>query len=190
MTMNIFHAFNFARAIGVPFNVSVTLHLHETTDQAAATIFERIRHKYRDWLSYIARSQGRPFVPMYVYSFEAPGNPHVNWVLTIPPELLAAFRAKLPTWIGKVQGAVDPFDLRVADINPAAYKQMANYIVKGCDPAFARHFFLEVLYAQHGPQGAFWGKRAGVSPSFNKSARIAAGYSARQRQIIASTLAA
>jgi hypothetical protein len=26
----------------------------------------------------------------------------------------------------------------MTDLNPAAYKQMANYIVKGCDPASLR----------------------------------------------------
>jgi hypothetical protein len=190
MTQNIFRAFDFARACGVPFNLYVTLHIHETDAQAAATVFERIRHKYRDWLSYRARALGQTLAPMYAYSFEAPGNPHVNWVLSIPPELLDAFRSKLPRWIGKVQGPLDRFDLRVAAINPAAYKQMANYLVKGCDPAFLQHFHLNDFFALHGPQGTFWGKRAGVSPSFNKSARAAAGYDARRRRLPPQNLAA
>lgn len=184
MTQNIFRSFDYAKASNVAFNKFIVLHLHETDAQSACTIFQKIRHKYRDWLSYHCRATGRRIAPMYTYSFEAPGKPHINWVLNVPPELLEEFLDKLPKWIVRVQGPLGPYDLRVKDINPHAYKQMANYIVKGCDPAFVDHFYLGELYAKHGPQGAFWGRRAGVSPALNRGARDLAGYDPRRRRII------
>ena len=186
MTQNIFRAFDFAKVRDVPLNKYVVLHLHETSALSAATIFERIRHKYRDWLAYRARKLGYVLPPMYVFSFEAPGSPHVNWVLRVPPRLEREFMAKLPKWIAKVQGQLAPFDLDVSDVKPTAgdaYKALANYVAKGCDPAYLAHFHLTGLHAQHGPQGMFWGKRAGVSPALNKSARDTAGYDAKRRRL-------
>jgi hypothetical protein len=186
MTQNIFRAFDFARARDEPLNKYVVLHLHETSTLSAATIFERIRHKYRDWLVYRAATLGRRTPPSYVFSFEAPGSPHVNWVLRVPPSLEREFMAKLPKWVAKVQGPLGPFDLDVSDVKSGAgdaYKALANYVAKGCDPAYLDHFHLVGLYDRCGPQGVFWGKRAGVSPALNKSARDSAGYDPKRRQL-------
>jgi len=96
------------------------------------------------------------------------------------------FMSKLPKWIAKVQGPLSPFDLDVSSVKASAgdaYKALANYVAKGCDPAYLTHFHLTALHAAHGPQGTFWGKRAGVSPSLNKGARDASGYNARRRRV-------
>ncbi|WP_240535573.1 hypothetical protein [Bradyrhizobium sp. STM 3809] len=187
MVQNIMRAFDYARARGIPFNVYAVINLIETDAHAAATIFEAIRHKYRDWLNYRARKLGVKLPPMYAFTFEAPGNPHVNWVLRVPPSLRAEFLQKLPKWIGKTQQS-RPHDLNVQLIEPGGpYKSLANYICKGCDPAFIEHFHLTALHDQHGDQGEFWGKRAGVSPSLNRSARDAAGYDAKRRRFAGST---
>ena len=186
MVQNVFRAFDYAKTVGVPLNVTIVLHLHETDAQAASTIFKRIRHKYRDWLIYACKAAGNVRLPpMYVYSFEAPNNPHVNWALYVPPALLAEFLQKLPGWATKVQGSLGPFDINVERIDMTGYKSLANYMVKGCDPAFIDHFHLRSLYNTHGPQGEFYGQRAGVSPSFNKTARKTAGYDAKRRRILA-----
>ncbi|WP_229185312.1 hypothetical protein [Bradyrhizobium oropedii] len=133
-------SFDYAKVMGVPFNIYVVAHLHESTAKSAATIFQLLRDKYRDWLSYRTKKLGLKLPPMYVFAFEAPGNVHVNWVLYVPPELLPDFRKKLPRWLAKAQGTLGNFDLEVTDIDPAgAYKGMANYLVKGCDPAFIEH---------------------------------------------------
>jgi hypothetical protein len=184
MTQNIYRAFDFAKVMGTPLNQSVILQLRETHAQAATTIFDRIRHKYRDWLSHHSRKALKRYSPAYVYTFEAKGNPHVNWALYVPPELLPEFATKLPKWIAKVQGELGDFDLHRSPIDPSkAYKSLADYILKGCDPAFIEHFHLQLCFALNGPQGTFWGKRAGVSPSLNKTARDAAGYDARRRRL-------
>jgi hypothetical protein len=184
MVQNVLRAFDYARAIGVPFNISVVLHLHETDARSASAIFELIRDKYRDWLAHKSKRLGVKMPPMYVFSFEAPGNPHVNWVLRIPPQLLPEFRKKLPRWVAKAQGPLGPTDLDVTDMDPAGgYKALANYMLKGCDPAFIDHFHLRALFDEHGPQGEFWGKRAGVCPAFNKAARAAARYDDKRRRL-------
>jgi hypothetical protein len=44
-------------------------------------------------------------------------------------------------------------------------------------------FHLTSLHDEHGDQGTFWGKRAGVSPALNKTARYAVGYDAKRRRL-------
>ena len=183
-TQNVFRGFDYSRAIGVPLNIIAVLHLHESSAQSPATIFRKIRHKYRDWQSYSIRSAGLHSSPMYVYTFEAPGNPHVNWALYIRPELQDEFFEKLPKWVAKVQGPLGPYDLRADVLDQQGYKSLANYMLKGCDPAFVDHFHLRSLYDKYGPQGVFYGQRAGVSPSFNKTARSNAGYDAKLRRVL------
>lgn len=184
LTQNIFRAFDYARARGIPLNLFVVINIRETDACAAATAFERIRHKYRDWLAHHSHKLGVRIPPMYVFTFEAPGNPHVNWVLRVPPRLVDEFKKKLPGWVEKVQGPSGPFDIDVQTIGPdGAYKALANYIVKGCDPLYVEHFHLAALAKQYGPQGAFWGRRAGVSPSLNKAEREAAGFNPKRREL-------
>lgn len=183
-TQNIYRAFDYAKFRGIPFNLYIVLHLHEAESQIAATIFERVRHKYRDWLAYQAKRFGHRLPPLYVYTFEAPDNPHVNWVLRVPPFLVDQFLEKLPKWVAKVQGPIGPYDLNVSSVEPdKGYKSLANYMVKGCDPAFIEHFHLQALHDQHGAQGTFWGRRAGVCPALNKTARDTAGYDDKKRKL-------
>jgi hypothetical protein len=93
------------------------------------------------------------------------------------------FLRKLPQWVGKVQPHRD-YDLHIKQPKPDdAYKSLANYICKGCEPAFIDHFHLTELHTQYGGQGTFWGKRAGVSPSLNKTARDTVGYDAKRRRL-------
>ena len=164
-------------------NVYVVINLLETDAHAAATLFEMIRHKYRDWLSYRTRHIEGHIPPMYVFAFEADGGPHVNWVLRVPPAFLDEFELKLSKWVTKVQVG-RAFDVSVQRLERGGpYKSLASYICKGCDPAFIEHFHLTELQAAHGPQGSFWGKRAGVSPTLNKTIRDAYGYNPKRRTL-------
>jgi hypothetical protein len=183
LVQNIMRAFDFARTRDMPLNIHAVINLIETDAHVAATLFEMIRHKYRDWLSYRTRHIDGHIPPMYVFTFEADPAPHVNWVLRVPPFLLDEFEQKLTTWVAKVQ-TLRPHDINVQRLERGGpYKSLANYICKGCHPAFIDHFHLTDLHAKHGEQGHFWGRRAGVSPSLNKTMRDVYGYNPRRRTI-------
>ena len=182
VTQSIFRAFDYASEIGSPLNLYVVINLHETVKISAAAIFEAIRHKYRDWLNY--RSKRRPdgvIPPMYIYAMENPAgdHPHVNWVVHVPADLRAEFEAKLPRWIEKAQGACRHSDCVVQTVRPDTHKQLAKYVVKGTDPGFVDHFYLQKVYA---PQGQIWGKRAGVSPSLGATVRRVVNFRPRRSQ--------
>lgn len=181
VTQSIFRAFDFAAAKGTPLNLYVVINLHESDAACATTIFDRVRHKYRDWLNYRTRNDpAGPLPPLYVYTVENPSGDHhhVNWALHIPAKHRAAFEQRLPRWIEKTQGVCGPRDNHVASINSDRAKRLAKYIVKGTDPAFIRHFYLEGV---HVPQGDVWGKRAGVSPSLGATARRDASFRPRRQ---------
>jgi hypothetical protein len=40
--------------------------------QGAVTAFEKVRHKFRDWLTYRSKKAGLHLPPVYVYVFENP----------------------------------------------------------------------------------------------------------------------
>lgn len=185
VTQSIFRAFDYAATIGRPINRYVVIHLDETDAACAATLFERIRHKYRDWLAYHDKHDTLPSgQPAYIYVFENPegGQPHVNWGVHVPSHLLADFARKLPRWIEKVQGPLTPFTYHEQPIALMRAKRLAKYIVKGTDPEFLDHFYLREIHAEHGAQGEVWGKRAGVSPSLGHAARRAAHFHPRRRR--------
>lgn len=178
VTQSIFRAFDFSRSTGRPLNRYIVINLNETDAACAATLFERIRHKFRDWLNYHNRQSGAPVAPAYVYAFENPegGRPHVNWAIHVPDHLLADFLRKLPRWIERVQGSLTPFTYHEQAIDQAYAKRLAKYLVKGTEPAFLEHFYLRELHEEHGPQGEVWGKRAGVSPSLGHVVRRSASF--------------
>lgn len=179
VTQSIFRAFDYAAVIGTPINRYVVIHLNETDAACAATLFEAIRHKFRDWLNYHnKRATTPPVAPAYIYVFENPEGerPHVNWGVHVPDHLLADFQKKLPRWIERVQGALSPFTYEEKPVGECWAKRLAKYVVKGTEPAFLDHFYLRELHDEHGPQGEIWGKRAGVSPSLGHAARRSAKF--------------
>lgn len=179
VTQSIFRAFDFGASIDMPPNRYVVINLRERPEAAAATIFQRVRHKFCDWLNY-RRRQGHDMPPpAYVFAFENTGSlPHVNWVLHVPNGFRAEFERKLPGWVRKAQGACGPFDVRCKPVTHTP-KSLAKYIVKGTDPAFVDHFYLSAV---HAPQGIVYGKRAGVSPALGKTARAQAGFRPGRRR--------
>lgn len=183
VVQNIYRAFDYAKAGGAPLNLYAVINFWNTPELSAATAFVRVRHKFRDWLAWHSKKVGARLSPQYVYSFECDSHVHVNWIVRVRPSLIGEFETKLTAWVGKVQGQVRPFDINISKVDvESGYKSLANYITKGCDPDFIDHFHLYELYAKHGSQGAIWGKRAGVSPALNKTARVAAGYDDKGRR--------
>lgn len=176
VTQSIFRAFDYVKEIGTPLNLYVVINLHESNAASMATIFESIRHKYRDWLNYKGQKVKEAAAPpTYIYAIENPNDahPHANWAVYIPQEFESDFRRKLPRWIEKAQGVCGDFDCHIQRINQDYAKRLAKYVVKATDPEFIDHFHLQGIAA---PQGTVYGKRAGVSPSLGHTVRREAGF--------------
>ena len=179
VTQSIFRGFDYATHSGMPLNLYVVINLRDALAASAATVFARVRHKYRDWLTH-QRKKGLPVArPAYAFSFENPrGMTHVNWVVHVPASLRPDFERKLRRWVTRAQGECGPHDICCKAVDPAYAKRLAKYIVKGTDPDYVGHFHLGQV---HAPQGVVWGKRAGVSPAIGKTARALAGFRPRRR---------
>lgn len=176
---NICHAFDFARFLGHPLNQYVVINLHGEAAESAAVIFERVRHKFRDWYNRRTKKlYGLALPPMYVYTLEKPGEQaHANWVVHVPPELLAEFDKKRRKWVERAQGRRGPYDVHVSPVDPHTDKTLAKYIIKGIDGLYVGYLHLDAYAA---PQGRIWGRRAGTSPSLSRAARDAAGFVAKR----------
>jgi len=174
---NICHAFDYAKYIEQPLNHYITLNLRGLDDDAdAAAAFNRIRHKFRDWLLYATRKSGAVVKePVYVYTIEAPSdkNPHANWVVHIPPYLSKQFQKKLNVWVARVLGEVGPFDIRVQQVNPMKDKTLAKYVIKGTDERYVSYLHLKEFAAN---QGRVWGRRTATSTAIGRTVRKRAGF--------------
>jgi hypothetical protein len=181
VTQSIFDAFEFAVTVSRPLNTYVVINMREEARASSATIFCLIRHKYRDWLTHRRRTGGQSCVPTYIYAFEnTKDQPHVNWVLHVPPSLEREFARKLEAWVRKAQSLVGPFDIKIEPVQRDYAKRLAKYVLKGTHEDFIEHFHLQNVY--EGSQGTVWGKRAGCSPSLSKMAREKAGFKRPRRR--------
>lgn len=181
----VFNAWDFAEALERPINYFCVIHLKDPFSQSANTAFAKIRRLFGDWLRGKSNKHDVKYHPTYVYTFENPNNNiHVNWCLHIAPELEIEFLEKLPVWITKTQGL--PLDTTIytskIEYGIDSYKAVANYILKGVDPEFAEHFFLDQLQKQKGAQGAVFGKRAGFSQSIGTTAQRRAMFNAKHHR--------
>lgn len=175
------HAFDFARFLGYPLNLFITINLgrHDVRSHYATTVFRSIRARYRDWYCRKTTLFGpKRLDPMYVYTVENPnGMTHAHWAVHIPEAFQEEFFRKLPRWVRRSQGEVLPYDIDVSKIDPHTDKVLAKYIVKGLDPAYVPYMHLENYAA---PQGRVWGRRGMASAALNRTARKRAGFVAKQ----------
>lgn len=172
------HGFDFAKNTGNPINTYVVLHLREQVSATVTTQFTQIRRKYRNWNTYHQKKRGIDILPpIYTYAFEAPtGSSHVNWPLHVPEHMLTEFKDKLPKWVEKVTGDLQPFDIDIQIITAGTDKRVANYCSKGVDPSFADHLHLDKIAE---PQGRIYGRRVAVSSAISKAARDNVGFKAK-----------
>jgi hypothetical protein len=182
VTQSAFRAFDYAKVAGQRLNTYVVINIRDKMECGATTAFEKIRHKFRDWLGRRTRMVGSHVPPIYVFAFENPnGHIHVNWAVHIPESLAAEFAIKLHKWVEKVQGKVGPFDIHIQAIDAAYDKRLAKYIFKGTDPHFKHHFHLQDI---HEPQGKIWGRRAAVSQAIGIRARKKADFKPFRRTYV------
>lgn len=174
---NILKAFDYAKYIDKPLNQFVVCRMADAHFDQADALFRKIRLKCRSWLQRRQAKNGLPVEsPVYTYSFENPesGGLHVNWVIHIPDEFQTEFRSKLPGWVTKALGSpVEARDIHVQDVDPFSDKRLANYILKGVDPAYIDYLHLRKIAA---PQGPISGRRSGASLSINREARSQSGF--------------
>ena len=105
-TQSIFRAFDFAAEQGTPLTHYIVIHLDDAPTHRAATAFEKIRHKYRDWQNYGLKKHGLELPPIYVFTMENPdGSPHVNWALHVPDMLSDRFKKNCT---GGLEGSSEP----------------------------------------------------------------------------------
>lgn len=176
---NICHGFDYAAFIDRPLNNYVVLNLHGESVDEAATIFEKVRHKFRDWFNRRTKQlYGHRLPPAYVYTLEQPGQQaHANWVVNIPPRLQKEFAERLERWASKAQRRKGEFDIHLEPVVPGTAKTLAKYVIKGTDEMYVGYLHLQEFAA---PQGRIWGRRAGTSPSISRSARKDAGFVAKR----------
>jgi hypothetical protein len=173
-TQSMFRSFDFAKASGQGFSHYVVINLREGGLNDPAISAQKIIHKFRDWLSHRRNTTGLPYRPVYVGTLESPhGHTHMNWVLSLPPELEAEFTKKLPRWVERVQGTVGDFDIYVGPVVTGYEKRLAKYVLKGTDPRCVSHFYLEDV---HEPQGAIVGRRTLTSRTLGAAARKRVGF--------------
>jgi len=185
VTQSIFRGFDYAEHHGRTFNLYAVINLHETAEASHVTIMERVRHKFRGWHRRTTKKLfGQPVPPFYAYVLENPNNHgHANFAVHVAPQLVAQFIRMLPKWVLKAQGVCGPFDVDIQEVEPGTHKGLANYILKGTDPAFLEHFHLTELYEKNGPQGIIYGKRAGLSQCLDAAARNAGNFKKRRSKV-------
>jgi hypothetical protein len=168
--------------LGYPLNTYV-LHLRVGGHHAAPAM-GRIVHKFRDWLIRLKRLGRVTCPPVYAITFEnpPPGSlMHANWMVHVPPGREAEFEKKLVMWATRVLGPLGPGDLDIQPIDQRYTKRLAKYVVKGTNPQYARHFFLEKMISD---QGEVIGKRAGVSQAIGLRARKRASFHPGHRSYV------
>ena len=185
VTQSIFRGFDYADHHGRAFNLYAVINLHETFSASPVTIMERVRHKFRGWHRRATKKLFGEHVPaFYAYSIENPNNhAHANFAVHVAPQLVAQFIKLLPKWLLKSQGVCGEFDVDIQEIEEGTHKGVANYILKGTDPAFLDHFHLTDQREKHGDQGAVYGKRAGLSKYLDTAARNAANFKKRRNRV-------
>lgn len=178
---NLLHGFDFAKNVGHEINLYVVIQLRDQSQATTTTQFTKIRRKFRNWSNYHQRKIGQiPTPPIYAYTFEAPtGSTHVNWPVHIPKDMVEEFEQKLPLWVQKATGDLQPFDINVQHITPGTDKRVANYCSKGVDPMFAEHLHLGKIAE---PQGRIYGRRVAVSTAISKAARDSVGFKAKHHR--------
>lgn len=175
---NILHAFDYAKFVGRPLNTHVTINLRGLPDERMVpVVFRSIRRRFRSWLAYTMKSAGLENIdPAYVYVTEAPEaeHPHIHWVVHVPPFLAQVFERKLKQWVRKSRGcALQPYDVKLDQVDPHTDKSLAKYILKGTDKRYVGYLHLKKVAEA---QGRVWGRRATASPAIGRTARKNAGF--------------
>jgi len=179
---NIFNAVDFALYLEKPLNYFIVINLVGAPQYDHKSALDEIMQKYRRWNAYRNRNFRKDveedLKPLWVYTLEnnLGDNPHANWLVHVPDGCINDFKKKLHLWCQRVLGNYSKGDVYIDEVNIDAYKQPANYILKGIDPFHMQRFHLSKF--NKGPQGVVYGCRARPSNALNTSARKKANFNA------------
>ncbi len=173
-----YRAVDFAIHQGRAFNRYIVININ---DPQEPLMWQKLLGKYRRWLEYKRKKLGHDdngrLRPCHLYTRENEnGLSHVNWMVWVPEEHIKEFNNKLIDWALKIE-AGNRFDIKNQAIKPGTEKQLANYILKDCDPSFRDHFYLN-KYTHDG--GRVVGPRTGMSPTIARAAQRREGFVARR----------
>lgn len=175
---NIVRAFDYAKFIGRPLNLFVTISFKERYDLIKINrIFRKIINRNTRWNNEYSKKNGLPKQsPVWLYVFENPKhNPHVHWCLNIRKEQIDNFKIKLEKWLKKLQGSIENNSICIKYINPYTDKKLANYHVKGIDEEYIEFLHLQNIACYQGP---IYGQRGRVSKEIGPTAIKRSGFKA------------
>jgi hypothetical protein len=159
---NAHHAISFAKEIGYPLNlfVSINFSLTACLDEDTDVAFRRLRQFFTKWTSRPhkkVRFHAAP--PTFVYSIEnQSGVLNTHWLVHVPSPRHDEFSSQLGTWLEKAAGPV--YDtLKAIDIQPVtSARSVGKYLLKGNYPSKARDWDIRPEYC-----GWVTGRRVGHS---------------------------
>jgi hypothetical protein len=176
--LNIVRAFDYAKFIGRPLNLFVTIIFKERYDLIKINeIFRKIISWNTRWNNEYSKRHSLPKQkPVWLYVFENPQfNPHVHWCFNIRKEQIEVFKVKLQKWLNRLQGSVEDNSICIKYINPFTDKTLANYHVKGIDEEFIDFLHLQKIACY---QGLIYGQRDRVSTLIGPKAIKGSGFKA------------
>lgn len=178
---NALHAIRYVAEAGRPMNTHVTVSFGplDIDEDIAGTVFSdlqaRITRWWRDQRTRKSRDLGD------VLGFHCHSNPagsrHVHWVLHVPPEIDAEFRAVVRNRLQKITGRIDLRDgLNIGTVDTAG--SLAKYVLRGIEPEYA-----DYLHIDAANEGYVAGcRRTGVSRAASKASRKRAGWIRKKRR--------
>lgn len=177
--LNVLHGVRYASETGTPLTHMLTIDLDWVEEiRDAGEVFALVRERIMRWWRYSRDRPGRalgPFMGVLVHA--NPGHRHAHWLFRLPPGIETTFLAVVVNRLAKVTDVTEERAADACQIKAAPGPgSLAKYLLKGIDPRFADHLFIEAV-----DEGFVRGRRTSVSRAISRSARREAGWVRRRR---------
>ncbi|WP_155723798.1 hypothetical protein [Brucella anthropi] len=171
-----------SRHQGKPFNLFVTISFDcKNSKHHYQKVFSLINRAKNVWIRNYNKRNGLPReAPRSACIFENPrSNVHVHWEVYIPTQLIDAFKVKIWKWLKRYQGFVHEDSIDIQHINPHTLKTVADYMIKGIKPDWARFYHISHRVAY---QGAIQGQRVKISRNLGRTSLKRSGFNAAEQR--------
>lgn len=177
--VNALHGVRYSNELGRPINLSVCINFQTlaVAEEDACGLFKLLRDKVARWWKHQRVGKGREVGELLHYYAHAnpAGSRHVHWQVHVPAVIWDEFQQVVAKRLMAVLNRLDLKDaLHFATVGGAG--SHAKYVLKGIDPDYAAHLFIEPAN-----EGLVTGRRTGVSRAMSKATRKAAGWVRRRR---------